>query len=70
MEDDSDKHAHHQGTTHTENTHFTVTIVSPFFNNMTLIQRHRHINNALKDAFTQQLHALKIIAKTPTEWNE
>ena len=69
VEDDSHKHAHHGGTPHTSNTHFTVTIVSNFFNDMPLIQRHRHINNALKDAFNNQLHALKIIAKTPREWN-
>ena len=68
--DDSHKHAGHRGTHHTSNTHFTVTIVSDFFNDMPLIKRHRHVNDALKDAFSHQLHALKIIAKTPSEWHE
>ena len=66
--DDSAKHHGHQGTPHTENTHFNVTIVSDNFHKLSLIQRHRAINNALKTAFSGTLHALKIIAKTPDEW--
>ncbi len=66
--DESHKHRSHQGTPHTENTHFHITIVSEKFEDASLIQRHRLINNALKTAFANQLHALKITAKTPKEW--
>ena len=68
--DDSDSHRSHRGTSHTENTHFIVTIISDTFQKMTLIQRHRAVNNVLKDAFSGTLHALKITAKTPEEWSQ
>ena len=66
--DESHKHAHHQGTPHTHNTHFHITIVSAHFDGQSLINRHRAINNALQTAFDDTLHALKITAKTPAEW--
>ena len=66
--DNSSQHHGHQGTPHTENTHFDITIVSDQFNEKSLIERHRMVNNALKSAFSEQLHALKITAKTPHEW--
>ena len=66
--DESHKHRGHQGTKEKENTHFHVIIVSKTFENESLISRHRRINNALKTAFNHQLHALKITAKAPTEW--
>ena len=67
--DDSHKHHGHRGTPHTENTHFKVTIVSEKFDGLTLIQRHRCVNDALAEGFKQQLHALTITAKTPDEWH-
>ena len=68
--DDSHLHAHHRGTHHTENTHFSVTIVSEQFNDVSRINRHRAIMNALKNEFSNTLHALKITAKAPCEWHE
>ena len=66
--DDSHKHTHHQGTPHTQNTHFDVTIVSTTFTGMPLVARHRRIHHALADAFSGTLHALKISAYSPSEW--
>ena len=66
--DDSAKHHGHRGTNHTENTHFNLVIVSDAFKNINLVQRHRAINNCLKEAFSKTLHALKITAKSPEEW--
>ncbi len=66
--DESEQHRSHRGTHHTENTHFHVIIVSDIFNDTSLIDRHRLINNELKKGFENQLHALKITAKTPSEW--
>ena len=68
--DDSASHASHRGTSHTQNTHFLVTIVSNTFEGQRLIDRHRAVNNALKIAFSGSLHALKITAKTPNEWTK
>lgn len=67
--DDSAKHRGHKGTPHTENTHFNITIVSSIFTGMRLIDRHRAIHNSLKAGFALTLHALKITAKTPDEWD-
>ena len=68
--DESHLHAHHRGTPHTENTHFHIIIVSNTFTNQSLINRHRAINSALNEGFKHQLHALKITAKTPSEWDQ
>ena len=66
--DESDQHRGHRGTSHTENTHFHVTVVSDAFTGQSLIHRHRRIHTTLSEGFKNQLHALKITAKTPTEW--
>jgi len=66
--DESDQHRHHRGTSHTENTHFHVIVVSDAFTGQSLIHRHRRIHTALSEGFKNQLHALKITAKTPIEW--
>lgn len=68
--DESHLHASHRGTPHTENTHFQVIIVTDEFTDLPLIKRHRAVNAALSEGFSQQLHALKITAKTPSEWNQ
>ncbi len=68
--DESHLHAHHRGTPHTENTHFNITIISTQFIDMPLINRHRAINASLREGFDAQLHALKITAKTPSEWDQ
>ena len=66
--DESDQHQGHRGTPNTENTHFHVIVVSDAFDGQSLVMRHRQVNKALKDGFQGPLHALKITAKTPTEW--
>jgi BolA protein len=72
IQDDSAKHRHHQamvGNTLPE-THFRVTIVSEEFKGKPLIKRHRMINELLKEEFTQGLHALQLVTKTPEEYNK
>lgn len=66
--DESRNHAGHRGTHHTENTHFSIVIVSHAFDGISLLMRHRMVYNQLKSAFSNQLHAVKITAKTPHEW--
>lgn len=47
--------------------HFKVTIVSPMFDDLMLIKRHRLVNQALRQEL-QQIHALALHTLTPQEW--
>lgn len=52
-----------------EGTHLQVTVVSPQFEGVSLINRHRMVHQALKEAFAQGLHALELKTYTPQEWD-
>lgn len=70
VEDESYKHSGHgemAGKSSNEETHFSVTIVSKSFQNLTLVQRHRMVYTLLAQEMKQGIHALSISAKTPTE---
>ena len=47
--------------------HFKVTIVSPSFDELMLIKRHRLVNQVLQQEL-QQIHALALHTLTPGEW--
>ena len=47
--------------------HLKIVVISEYFVNMSLLQRHRVINDIMKSYFNEGLHALKIIAKTNQE---
>ena len=64
--DESAKHAGHAGAA-SGGGHFIVNIVSPAFENKTLIQRHRLVYDAVGDIMHSEIHALSIQAKTPQE---
>jgi BolA protein len=50
-------------------THFKVVLVSPVFNSCkNLIQRHRLVNEALREELAGPVHALSIVAKSPEQW--
>ena len=51
-------------------THFKVIVVSDMFIKKPLIQRHRLVNDMLKDELNTGVHALSIQAKTPEQWSE
>jgi BolA-like protein 1 len=61
---DSHKHAVPKGA----ETHFSVTVVTPVFEGVKLIDRHRMVNQVLADELTTGVHALSITAKTPAQW--
>ncbi|POS76968.1 BolA-like protein [Diaporthe helianthi] len=68
---DSHLHKHHKamaGTTSAE-THFRLVIVSNEFEGTRQIQRHRIVNQLLKDELAREggIHALQIKALTPEE---
>lgn len=64
---ESDRHAGHRPPEEGNETHMRVRIVSPAFAGLTRVARHRAINDALKPAFDQGLHALAIEAAAPGE---
>lgn len=69
IEDVSNQHAGHagvRGRTDRE-THFNVYVVSEAFEGKTLVKRHRMIYSLLQDELQNGLHALSIVAKTPSE---
>ena len=51
-------------------THFKVIIVSKDFEDVSLLKRHRAVNDCLKEELAQSVHALSIVAKTPAQWAE
>ena len=66
IQDDSAKHAGHEGA-RGGGGHFNVQIVSAEFSGKSLVERHRMVYGALGDAMQSEIHALSIQAKTPDE---
>ena len=50
--------------------HFKVVIVSPKFEGMRLLERHRVINQMLADELAGSVHALSIHAYTEANWEQ
>ena len=48
-----------------DNVHFTATVISSSFENLSLIDRHKRIYASLGDNMKQEIHALSIDARTP-----
>ena len=65
IEDQSDEHSGHAGTKAGD--HFNLYIVSPVFEGKSAIKRHQMIYQALGDLMKTDIHAISIVAKTPTE---
>jgi BolA protein len=61
VEDDSHKHAGHEGAKSGLG-HFSVSIVSSYFNGMNMLARHRAVYAALDDMMKTDIHALAIEA--------
>lgn len=69
VEDISYQHAGHAGARGSGDgeTHFNVKVVSNEFEGKSLIKRHRLIYDLLQEELQSGLHALSIVAKTPSE---
>lgn len=65
VRDDSDLHAGHPGAR--EGRHFTVQIVSPRFEGLNRVARHRLVYDSLGALMAGGIHALAIDARTPGE---
>lgn len=68
VEDISHQHAGHAGIIGSDGeTHFNLKVVSKEFEGKSLVKRHRMIYGLLEDELQNGLHALSIVAKTPSE---
>lgn len=69
VEDISYQHAGHAGVRGNDDgeTHFNVRIVSKEFEGKSLVKRHRLVYGLLQEELESGLHALSIVAKTPSE---
>ena len=50
--------------------HLEVVVVSPIFESLTLLERHRLVLDPIKNLFERDLHALSIKTFTPQEIEE
>lgn len=48
--------------------HWKTTVVSEDFKGLSLLDRHRAVQECLKDELTGPIHALTIVAKTSEDW--
>ena len=62
--DVSEQHRGHQNFKENVESHFEITIVSEKFNNLNRIERHRMVNQSLREEFLSDLHS--VIIKTYT----
>ena len=67
VRDESEQHHGHAGWREGGETHFRLYIVSDAFSGKSRVERHRLVNETLKEAFDRGLHALAIQAKAPGE---
>jgi BolA family transcriptional regulator, general stress-responsive regulator len=67
VEDESHLHAGHAGARPGGETHFRLTVVSVQFTGLSLVKRHRLINEALAEELQGPIHALAIKALSPDE---
>ena len=66
--DDSAQHAGHEGA-RSGGGHYRVVIVSPRFEGLSTMARHRLVYDALGTLMDGAIHALSITARTPTEYS-
>jgi BolA family transcriptional regulator, general stress-responsive regulator len=64
VENESHRHSVPPGS----ETHFKVVIVSPAFEGMSRIARHRRVHAILAHELAAGVHALSVVAKSPLEW--
>jgi BolA protein len=65
VRDDSHLHAGHAGAR--EGRHFSVRVVSPAFEGLARVARHRLVYDAARSLIAEGIHALAIDARTPSE---
>jgi transcriptional regulator, BolA protein family len=53
-----------------EDAHFAAVIISPTFENKSLVEQHELVYDALDDAMTTEIHALEMKTYTPEEYDQ
>jgi BolA family transcriptional regulator, general stress-responsive regulator len=67
IEDQSHRHAGHEGARPGGETHFAVTIVSAAFTGQSRVERQRLVYQALADELATRVHALSLTTLAPDE---
>ena len=67
VEDDSAKHRGHAGAMQGGG-HYVVTVVAEVFTGRGLVEQHRMVNEALKELFGRDIHALALNTYSPDQW--
>ncbi|HKX11834.1 MAG TPA: BolA family protein [bacterium] len=67
VEDDSAKHAGHAGARQGGG-HYKVTLVTAQFSGKGLVEQHRMVNEALRELFGSEVHALALQTYDPAAW--
>ena len=70
VSDVSELHKGHSGYIKGEETHFEVFIISNDFENKNRLERHKIVNNLLKDEFEGSLHSITYKLMTVSESNK
>lgn len=52
-------------TDHPEDDHYEATVISPAFNDTSLVQQHQMVYDALEGHMTKDIHALELRTETP-----
>lgn len=68
IEVDNESHLHSSGKG--GNSHFKVTVVSDAFNGLSLVARHRKVQQVVAPVTGGVVHALGIHTYTPDEWQD
>ena len=66
--DVSEQHRGHQNFRENVESHFEIIIVSEKFKNLNRIERHRMVNQSLKEEFLSDLHSVTIKTYTKEEY--
>ncbi len=69
VSDVSNLHKGHIGYKEGEETHFEITIISNDFENKSKLERHKIVNELLKDQFTRSVHSISFKLMTKKESN-
>lgn len=68
--DNSWRHAGHmQANSALAATHLQLTLISPKFQSISLLDRHRWVHRILQEEMNTHLHALELATYTPEEWS-
>lgn len=65
-----DNETHQHSVPADSESHFKVLIVSPVFESMNRVARHRLTNRTIQQEFETGLHALSLHLYTPLEWDQ